>query len=161
MCSPVLAAPSFDRPLNLAVDASDTGVGAVLLQVGGDGVDHPLLYFSKKLDRHQKWYSTSEHFEVYVGSACAPVVVFTDHNPLVFLHRMRNKNRRLMNWSLRLQGFDIDIRHIRGKDNVLAALADVIWPKFCSPSAIVQCFLVGVPVGFRDPALNRGSREPL
>lgn len=131
LCAPVLAAPSFDRPFKLAVDASDTGVGAVLLQEGLDNIDHPVSFFSKKLDRHQKWYSTIEkealalimaleHFQVYVSSACAPVMVFTDHNPLVFLHRMRNKNRRLMSWSLRLQEYNIEIIHISGKENVLA-----------------------------------------
>lgn len=49
-----------------------------------------------------------------------PTLVYTDHNPLVFLDRMKNKNRRLMNWSLRLQSFNVEIKHIRGKDNVVA-----------------------------------------
>lgn len=33
-----------------------------------------------------------KHFEVYVGGSCMPLVVYTDHNPLVFLSRMRNLN---------------------------------------------------------------------
>lgn len=108
--APTLAGPRFDQPFKLAVDASDSGVGAVLLQEGSDGVEHPVSYFSRTLDVHQKWYSTIEKealalvmaledFEVYVGSSVTPVIVFTDHNPLIFLHRMQNKNRRLMNWS--------------------------------------------------------------
>ena len=60
MNAPVLAVPRFDQPFKLAVDASDTGVCAVLLQVGSDGVEHPVSYFSKKLNVHQKWYSTIE-----------------------------------------------------------------------------------------------------
>ena len=131
MSAPVLAAPDFDKPFKLAVDASDSGVGGVLLQDGSDGVEHPVCYFSKKFKPYQKWYSTIEkealalilaldHFEVYVGSSSVPLVVYTDHNPLVFLQRMRNKNRRLMNWSLELQAYNLEIRHIRGKDNVLA-----------------------------------------
>uniref|UniRef100_A0A3Q2CRI2 ribonuclease H n=1 Tax=Cyprinodon variegatus TaxID=28743 RepID=A0A3Q2CRI2_CYPVA len=129
--APVLSAPRFDVPFKLAVDACDSGVGAVLLQDGTDGVEHPVSYFSKKLYKYQRWYSTIEkealalvlaleHFEVYVGGSSGSVVVFTDHNPLVFLARMRNKNRRLMNWSLRLQSFNISIQHVRGKDNVVA-----------------------------------------
>lgn len=129
--APVLAAPCFKRPFKVAVDACDSGVGAVLLQDGVDGVEHPVSFFSRKLDRHQRWYSTIEkealalvtafeHFEVYVGGSSVPVVVYTDHNPLVFLDRMRNKNRRLMNWSLRLQQFNMVITHIRGRDNVIA-----------------------------------------
>lgn len=105
MTAPVPAAPRFDRPFKVAVDASDTGVGAALLQDGSDGVEHPVSCFSRKLDRHQKWYSTIEketlalvmafeHFEVYVSSSSVPVVVYTDHNPL-FLQRMRNKKQAL------------------------------------------------------------------
>lgn len=128
--APVLAAPDFDRPFKLAVDASDAGVGGVLLQEDSEGVEHPLCYFSKKFDVHQKYYSTIEkealalilalvHFDVYTSS-CQTLVVYTDHNPLVFLGRMKNSNPRLMRWSLFLQGFNLDIQHIRGKDNVFA-----------------------------------------
>lgn len=60
LSAPFLAAPRFNLPFKMAVDASDTGVDAVLLQEGSDGVDHPFSYFSKKLDCHQKWYSTIE-----------------------------------------------------------------------------------------------------
>ena len=61
-----------------------------------------------------------QHFEVYVDAGQKPLVVFTDHNPLVFLHKIKSKNRRLLNWSLILQEYDLDVRHIKGKDNVIA-----------------------------------------
>ena len=129
--APVLAAPAFERPFKLAVDASDAGAGAVLLQDGDDGIEHPVSYYSKKFNRHQRVYSTVEkealalilalkHFEVYVGSSNEPTLVYTDHNPLVFLNQMRNTNRRLMRWSIFLQYFNVEVRHVRGKDNVLA-----------------------------------------
>ena len=50
----------------------------------------------------------------------AYLVLYTDHDPLTFLHRMKSKNRRLLNWSLILQEYSLDIRHIRGIDNVCA-----------------------------------------
>lgn len=129
--APVLAAPDFSRPFSIAVDASDLGAGAVLLQQDRDGLEHPVCFFSRKFNCHQRAYSTIEkealalvlafqHFEVYVGGAACPVVVYTDHNPLVFLDRMRNSNQRLMRWSLILQGYNLEIRHIRGRDNVVA-----------------------------------------
>uniref|UniRef100_A0A669CS17 ribonuclease H n=1 Tax=Oreochromis niloticus TaxID=8128 RepID=A0A669CS17_ORENI len=50
LCSaPVLAAPDFARPFTLEVDASANGAGAVLLQEDQHGVDHPIGYFSKKI----------------------------------------------------------------------------------------------------------------
>ena len=128
---PVLAAPDFNKGFSLAVDASDIGAGAVLMQMDEDGVDKPVSYFSKKFSGSQRNYSTIEketlalilalqHFEVYVGSVTKPVVVWTDHNPLTFISRMKNKNQRLMRWSIILQEYILDIRHIRGKDNLVA-----------------------------------------
>ena len=127
--SPVLVAPDFDKGFSLFVDASDIGVGAVLMQIGVDGVYHPVGYFSKKLLKYQQKYSTIEkealsllmalkHFEVYVSPGL--VEVFTDHNPLVFLEKMKNKNRRLTGWFLCLQEFSLCIKHIPGKENVIS-----------------------------------------
>ena len=46
LCSkPVLAAPDFCKPFSIAVDASDLGAGAVLLQNDDDGVEHPVSYY--------------------------------------------------------------------------------------------------------------------
>lgn len=61
-----------------------------------------------------------KHFEVYVGSAGVPTVVYTDHNPLVLVNQMRNNNQRLMHWSLFLQAFNVEVKHVKGRDNVLA-----------------------------------------
>ena len=50
----------------------------------------------------------------------APVEAFTDHNPLVFIHKMKNKNQRLLHWSLALQEYRLIILYVKGKDNVIA-----------------------------------------
>ena len=50
--APVLLAPDFDKCFKLAVDASDVGIGAVLLQEDNNGIDHPVCYFSKKFNKH-------------------------------------------------------------------------------------------------------------
>ena len=130
MSTPVLLAPNFDKAFKLAVDASDIGAGAVLIQEDDNGVDHPVCYFSKKFNKHQKNYSTIEkeclalvlaiqHFEVYLTSSQTPIVVFSDHNPLSFLHKLKNRNQRLLRWSLMLQEYNLDIKHIKGKDNII------------------------------------------
>ena len=61
-----------------------------------------------------------QHFDVYLYSSVHPVVVFTDHNPLTFVHKMKNKNQRLMRWSLELQDHNIVIKHIKGRENLIA-----------------------------------------
>ncbi len=106
-------------------------MGAVLLQDGADRLSHPVSYFSTKFNRHQLNYSTIEketlamlfalqHFDVYLGSISVPVVVFTDHNPLVFLSCMYNHNQCLMRWALMAQKYNLEIKHKKGSDNVVA-----------------------------------------
>ena len=112
-------------------DACDVGIGSVLIQEDDLGIDHPVCYFSKKLNRHQQAYSTIEkealaivlslqHFEVYLDAAIKPIPVFTDHNPLTFLHKTKSKNQKLLRWCLIIQEFDIEIHHVKGKENLVA-----------------------------------------
>ena len=47
-------------------------------------------------------------------------MVYTDHNPLVFINQMRDKKQWLMRWSVALQEYNLKICHIWGTDNVIA-----------------------------------------
>ena len=125
---PVLRSPDFKESFELAIDASDVGVGAVLSQKDPEGIVHPVAYFSKKLTGPQTRYSTIEketlglilaleHFEVYLSTSCTPIKVFTDHNPLKFISRFKNKNQRLVRWSIFLQEWNLEICHIPGSEN--------------------------------------------
>ena len=127
----MLRAPDFERPFALAVDASQVGVGAVLMQPDTNQVNHPVCYFSKKFTPAQKNYSVIEqellaiilalqHFEIYVPAYGPRVTVFSDHSPLQFLDKFKFKNIRLTRWSLLLQEYNLEIRHIKGTDNVVA-----------------------------------------
>ena len=73
----------------MAIDASDVGAGSVLLQDDSD-IDHPICYYSKKFNEHQRKYSTIgkeclplilalQHFEDYLASSVSPIVIFIDH----------------------------------------------------------------------------------
>ena len=129
--APVLSAPDFTRPFKLAVGASDVAAGGVLLQEDQDRIDHSVCYLSRKFNNHQKTYSTTEkeclalilalqHFNIYVSSLEVPLLVYTDHNPLVFLHKLKDKNQRLLRWSLILSEYNVNISHIKGRDNLIA-----------------------------------------
>ena len=129
--NPVLATPDHSRPFSLQIDASSRGVGSVLLQQNENtGVWHPISYFSYKLKDHQRSYSvveletlalvlSLERFKCYLSNNF-PVTVYTDHNPLTFLRQMKNHNQRLVRWALSLQEYPLLIKHIRGKDNLIA-----------------------------------------
>lgn len=83
------------------------------------------------MNKQQVNYSTIEkeclalvlslkHFEVYLSTPAQTITVYTDHNPLVFIQKMKNQNQRLLRWSLILQEFDIEVIHVKGKDNIIA-----------------------------------------
>ena len=101
-----------------------------MLQEDDNDVDHSVCYFSKRFNKHQRNYSTIErecpslvlafqYFEVYLASSVAPIVIFSDHNPLTFIYKMKNKNQRLLRCSHMLQAHNLDIRHIKGKNNII------------------------------------------
>lgn len=127
---PILRPPNFSLPFSLAVDASDRAIGAVLLQEV-DGLEHPICYYSKRLNIHQQRYSTVEKeclalvsavrtFSVYFGTQ--PTTVYTDHSPLQFLQKMANYNQKLLRWSIELQQYNLVIKHRPGSKNILPDL---------------------------------------
>lgn len=128
---PVLVTPDYTKEFELYCDSSDVAVGASLMQCDDDGVKHPISYYSKKLDKHQRNYSTVEkealslllaikHYDVYLSSSSFPIQIHTDHNPLTFIHKMKTDNRRLLCWSLTLQEYNLEIHHVKGSENVIA-----------------------------------------
>ena len=128
---PILLAPDFQKPFFLMTDASDIGAGAVLMQQDDKGIEHHICYFSRKYNMHQKNYSTIEkealalllalqHFDVYLSTGLFPITVFTDHDHLVFVNKMKNNNQRLLRWCLWFQEYNLNILHIRGRENVIA-----------------------------------------
>ena len=140
---PVLQAPDFTKPFALQTDASDIASGAVLLQER-NGTLHPVAYHSAKFNSHQKNYSTIEkellaiiqavqRFECYLTPSHHGLHVYTDHNPLTFLHRNRFSNQRLLRWSLLLQPYDLTLHHIKGSQNCIADALSRGHHKYSSP----------------------------
>ena len=125
---PILKPADANKPFFVVVDASGTGYGGALMQEY-EGLLHPVAYFSRLFDKHQTQYSTVEKecvallhlvrvFNVYFGTE--RVVVLTDHSPLQFLASMGKTNNKLLRWSLELQEYNLEVRHIPGRLNVLA-----------------------------------------
>ena len=129
---PVVWAPNHALPFHLQTDASGVGIGAVLLQEDPESdILHPVAYHSAKLKKHQLGYSTIEkealalvlalkRFECYLHPSSQTILIFTDHNPLDFIHAMKNSRQRILRWALSIQPFNLQIRHIKGVDNRLA-----------------------------------------
>lgn len=128
--SPILKLPSKHKVFTIRTDASEDGLGAILLQEF-DGELFPVAYYSRRLTRAERNYSTVERemLAVMVGIRkfyyylCgAPFILETDHMPLSQVKQTKTSNARLMRWALYLQQFDFNIRYIRGSENVGADL---------------------------------------
>ena len=125
-CSPILCLPNFEQPFTLRTDASDIGIGAVLLQ-DHEGVKRPVAYASRKLLPREQAYSVMEReclalvwgiakFQIFLDGK--EFVLETDHQPLSYLQRAKLLNSRIMRWALSLQPFRFRIEAIPGVRNV-------------------------------------------
>lgn len=123
---PVLRLPDHDKPYILRTDASDVGLGAVLLQEHEDGV-YPVLYLSRKLNGPEKNYCVIERECLAIVWSVSKLQVYlygksfvlqTDHRPLLFLDQAKQTNARVMRWALAPQSYKFRTESIKGSDNV-------------------------------------------
>ena len=122
----LLSAPRGDGAFVVVCDASEFGLGAALLQWQEDELII-LEFASKTLSKAEiKWpaYEREAYairwavnrFEDYIKAG--NVIVLSDHLPLQAMDKATNS--KVLRWSLYLQQFDLDIRHISGNQNLLA-----------------------------------------
>uniref|UniRef100_A0A8C5MI68 Gypsy retrotransposon integrase-like protein 1 n=1 Tax=Leptobrachium leishanense TaxID=445787 RepID=A0A8C5MI68_9ANUR len=130
--APILNHPDPTKPFILEVDASESGVGAVLSQRAAE--DQPLLpcgFFSKKLSPTETRYdigdrellaiilALKEWRHLLEGSICT-FSILTDHKNLTYLSEARRLNPRQARWALFLTRFDFVISYRPGSKNVKA-----------------------------------------
>ncbi|CAL8111754.1 unnamed protein product [Orchesella dallaii] len=120
-----LKLPDLSKPFLIQTDASDIGIGAILLQ-DFEGTLTPVYFHSRTLSHAEKNYSTSEKECLAVVDAVKkfrPYIEFThftvetDHQALCWLKRLKEPTGRLARWSLELQGFDYDVVYRTGASN--------------------------------------------
>jgi len=123
--------PDMNLPFTIRTDASDVGLGAVLLQGLPDKPEVliPIVYASRSLSQTEKNYSTThkellairwalKKFKGYIEYTS--FFVETDHKALKWLMNLKDPCGKLARWAVELMEFDLDIEHIPGKDNDLA-----------------------------------------
>ncbi|KAL7859568.1 hypothetical protein SRHO_G00147150 [Serrasalmus rhombeus] len=126
--APVLAYADFNLPFILKVDASHSGLGAVLSQEQGGKV-RPVAYASRGLrptERNMtnyssmkleflalKWAMTEKFREYLLGHHCT---VYTDNNPLSHLSSAK-LGALEQRWAAQLASFDFEIKYRSGRHN--------------------------------------------
>lgn len=122
---PILQFPDFTKPFNITTDASNYAIGGVLSQ-GEIGKDKPIAYASRTLNKHELNYSVIEkeclaiiycvnHFRPYIYGR--QFNLLTDHQPLVWLHSVKDPANRLVHWRLSLGNYEYKIQYKPGRVN--------------------------------------------
>ncbi|XP_037915018.1 uncharacterized protein K02A2.6-like [Hermetia illucens] len=122
------------KPLYLATDASDVGLGAVLYHQDEANNELPIAYASRKLNEAEQKYATIDKealaiffavkkFDPYLRGT--KFTLITDHKPLQHLlgdkrNLQKIVNNRLTRWALMLGAYNYDIQYRQGKYNILA-----------------------------------------
>lgn len=121
-------------PLILCSDASDYGIGSVLLHRFPNGEEKPIAYASRKLSTTEQRYAAidkealaiifglSKFYQYIFGKR---IIIKTDHKPLerIFGEDVgipKIISNRLARWALILNSFSYEIQHIKGNENTTA-----------------------------------------
>ena len=123
----VLRLPNLDLPFKVQTDASQAGIGAVLLQSYPEG-KRPVCYMSKKFTSfQQRWPAIEQecfaivtavkHWHHYLHGQS--FILETDHRPLEALLQKTQQNSKCERWRLLLQTYDFTVKHIPGASNCM------------------------------------------
>ena len=119
----ILRLPDPVKTYYLQTDASNTGIGAVLMQKHDEKL-FPVCYASKKLSSAERNYSTIEkeclavvwgikRFHLYLYGV--PFVLQTDHELLKYMNSAKFANGRLMRWAMFLESYTFRVEAIKAQ----------------------------------------------
>ena len=124
----VLKYPNFSKPFTIATDSSKFAVGACISQMDCERNLRPVAFAGRKLSVAERNYSVTDQelvgikfalmkFEHYVIGR--KFTILTDHAALVALGGKVKLTGRMAKWADFFARFDFEIKHLKGKLNVV------------------------------------------
>ena len=119
--APVLIFPDPGRQFIVEVDASDTGIGAVLSQrVKEDPQVHPVAFLSRRFTPAERNYNVGNRELLAVHAALVewrhwlegaqhPVLIWTDHKNLTYIREAKRLGPRQAHWALLFSWFNFTL----------------------------------------------------
>ncbi|KAI2666560.1 Transposon Tf2-11 polyprotein [Labeo rohita] len=158
--APLLHHPDPELPFTVEVDASTTGVGAVLSQaVGEPPLLHPCAFYSRKLSPAEQNYDVGnrellaiklalEEWRHWLEGSNHPFTIITDHKNLQYIREAKRLNPRQARWALFFTRFNYKITYRPGSKNISAdALSRLHSPEqSVEPESIVPSNLIISPI---------------
>jgi hypothetical protein len=114
-------------PFKVQTDASDEGIGAVLVQIYPEG-DRPIAYLSKKFTPVQsEWSPMDQECYAFICSLDKwhnylngiKFTCETDHKALTQLNQKAQNNKRCERWRLKILEYDFIVKYIPGPMNLM------------------------------------------
>ncbi|KAK3556339.1 hypothetical protein QTP70_007098 [Hemibagrus guttatus] len=154
--APLLIHPDPNKPFIVEVDASTTGVGAVLSQQQGNpSCLHPCAFFSP-LEEWRHWLEGARH----------TFTVLTDHKNLEYLRATKRLNPRQARWALFFTRFNFTISYRpRSKNTKADALSQTFAPEESpeTPEPILPENIIVSPITWSEetlPPANASTNTP-
>jgi ribonuclease HI len=122
--APVLAQPDNTQPFDVYCDASETGLGCVLMQN-----NWVIAYASRALRNHEQNYPTHDlelaavihALKIWrhhlMGTKCN---IYTDHKSLKYIFTQADLKMRQRRWLELIKDYDLEVHYHPGKANVVA-----------------------------------------
>ena len=174
--APVLIFPDPERQFIVEVDASDTGIGAVLSQRSAeDQLVHPVAFLSRRFTPAERNYDVGnrellavhaalEEWRHWLEGAKHPILIWTDHKNLTYIREAKRLGPRQARWALLFSRFNFTLTYKPGSKNVRAdALSRIyqgeVTPKTTNTNTILPSTrVVGVVTWGLESAVRAAQR---
>ncbi|KAL0147274.1 hypothetical protein M9458_057420, partial [Cirrhinus mrigala] len=159
--APILHHPDPEHEFVVEIDASNTGIGAVLSQRHGNPPKlFPCAFYSRKLTQAEQNYDVGnrellamkaalEEWRHWLEGTKLPFTILTDHRNLEYLRSAKRLNHRQARWALFFTRFDFTVTYRPGSKNTKA---DALSRQFeadyqpLSPDPILPPTLIVAPI---------------